>query len=532
MRLSEQPIELIIETGRLRGVLSADEAVASFKGIPYAAPPVGELRWRAPQPPQPWTGVRDADRYGPRCVQPDRHVRSISYFGPEAESEDCLTLNVWSAAPDGGKWPVMVWFHGGAFYVGSGSQPIFAGDQLARKGVIVVTVNYRLGRLGFLAHPELTKESGFSGNYGLLDQIAALRWVRDNIGAFGGDPGCVTIFGQSAGSISAAALMASPLAKGLFHRAIGMSGGLFGPVRDTCDTGDSIQSLAAAERTGQAFAQVLGAKSLADLRAKPAAEIQFTSRFGQGSGSYNPQNSARGVFDTHWPIVDGHVLPRSPYEIFLAGEQNDVPLMSGNTANEGATMPAAASLQAFYAEAQAEHGANVEEFLALYPASTDDEAADASRTAFSYRNFYWQNWAWARLQAQTGRSPVYVYRFAHVPPLPADRTFNENTNAKLGAFHCAEIPYVFRTLAARDFAWTDVDRRLSDIVSAYWVRFAASGNPNEFGLPEWPAFDLESQEMMEFTDDAAGAFIADVARLEFWDDFYGAAREVDVTASH
>ncbi|MGZ5835236.1 MAG: carboxylesterase/lipase family protein [Xanthobacteraceae bacterium] len=514
------------ESGKLCGTTTADGVVRIFRSIPYAKSPLGDLRWRAPEPTLPWTGERSATTFGPRCIQPDRRTDSISYYGPEAESEDCLFLNVWSAAGRSDKLPVMVWFHGGAYFVGSGSLPLFDGEQLARAGVVIVTVNYRLGRLGFLAHPELTQESGFSGNYGLLDQIAALKWVQRNISSFGGDPSRVTIFGQSAGSISCSVLMASPLAKGLFQRVIGQSGALFGPVKDTCDTGDSIQSLAAAERMGLSFAQGLGARSLAELRAIPAKDIQLTARRGgTGSGANNdPANPERGVFDMNWPILDGHVLPRSPYEIFSAGQQNDVPLLLGTVTNEGATMPSVPTREAFSAQAHAEFGDRAEQLLALFPAVTDDEARIASRTAFSYRNFYWQNWTWANLQAQTGKSHVYYYQFSHAPPIPPAARYAETATHEFGAFHCAEIPYVFRNLAVRDWNWTENDRGLSKVISSYWLNFAAGGDPNGPSLFAWPKFDHASQMTMEFGDTARVASIAHLPRLEFWGTFYAAKR--------
>jgi para-nitrobenzyl esterase len=515
-----------IGSGRLSGTTSAVSGVHIFKGIPYAAAPVGDLRWRGPQPVAPWIGVRPAETYGPRCVQPDRREDSISYYGPERESEDCLYLNVWSAAVAGDKAPVMVWFHGGAYFVGSGALPIFDGAPLAAAGAVIVTVNYRLGRLGFLAHPELTREAGFSGNYGLLDQIAALRWVKANIAAFGGDPARVTIFGQSAGSISCSVLMASPLAKGLFHRVIGQSGALFGPVKDTCDTGDSIQTLAAAEQTGVSFAENLGAASLAALRAMPASQIQFAARRGgTGSGANNnPADDERGVFDMNWPILDGRVLPRAPYEIYSRGQQNDVPLLLGTAANEGATMPSQSTRERYFSQVRAEQGERAERLLELFPASSDDEARIASRTAFSYRNFYWQNWTWARLQALTGKESVFYYRFAHAPPIPSTERFAETATHEFGAFHCAEIPYVFRTLDARAWNWTEADRALSETVSRYWLNFAASGDPNGAGLPAWPKYDRAAQLTMEFDAVARVAPMANLPRLEFWDSFYAAQR--------
>jgi para-nitrobenzyl esterase len=515
-----------IDSGRLSATSGAD-GVTAFKGIPYAKPPIGDLRWRAPQPPEPWAGVRRADTFGPRCVQPSRRENSISYYGPEQESEDCLFLNVWTAAAGAGeKRPVMVWLHGGAFYVGSGAIALFDGAYLANRGTVVVTVNYRLGRLGFLAHPELTRESGFSGNYGLLDQIAALQWVKHNIAAFGGDPDCVTVFGQSAGSISGSLLMASPLAKGLFHRVIGQSGALFGPVAESCNTGDSIQSLAAAERTGFEFARALGARSLAELRARPAREIQFSHRRGgTGSGANNnPSDPARGVFDTNWPIVDGRVLPESPFDLFAHGRQNDVPLLAGVVANEGATMPSIDTLHAFEAQARADFGEGADRFLQLYSAGSDSQARDASRTAFSYRNFYWQNFCWMRLQASTGKAPIYAYEFTHAPPIPARATYDENATDKFGAFHGSEIPYIFRTFGVRDWAWTEADATLADTISSYWRNFARTGDPNATGLPHWPRYELPEELTMEFGDAAKPRPIRNLARLAFWDAFYEGQR--------
>jgi para-nitrobenzyl esterase len=515
-----------IDTGKLSGTACPD-GVSAFKGIPYAKPPIGDLRWRAPQSAEPWSGIRRADKFGPRCVQPSRRENSISYFGPEAESEDCLFLNVWTAATTPrDKLPVMVWLHGGAFYIGSGALALFNGEYLASRGAVVVTVNYRLGRLGFLAHPELTKESGFAGNYGLLDQIAALEWIKRNIAAFGGDPGCVTAFGQSAGSISGSLLMASPLARGLFHRVIGQSGALFGPVAASCNTGDSIQSLKAAEQTGVELARALGAKTLADLRARPAREIQFAHRRGgTGSGAANnPADAARGVFDTNWPIVDTHMLPKSPFELFANAQQNDVPLLLGVVANEGATMPQVDSLHAFEAQARADHGEEADRFLRLYPAGSDGQARDASRTAFSYRNFYWQNFCWARLQSRTGKEPVYFYEFTKAPPIPAKADYDENAADKFGAFHGSEIPYIFRTFSARNWPWSEADAALADTISSYWLNFARTGNPNAAGLPRWPAYDLSAQMTMELGDTVKPTTIRNLARLEFWDAFYAAQR--------
>jgi para-nitrobenzyl esterase len=510
-----------IAGGRVSGVLCAGGATA-FKGIPYARPPVGALRWQAPQPVVSWNGVRDCSAFGARCIQPSRPATSIGYFGPEIESEDCLYLNVWTAdASPAEKRPVMVWFHGGAFYLGSGALPLFDGEHLVMQGAVIVTVNYRLGRLGFLAHPELTRESNHaaSGNYGLLDQIAALAWVQRNIASFGGDPDRVTMSGQSAGSISGSCLMASPLAKGLFHGVIGQSGAAFGPVGASSVTGDSLQSLAHAERSGLALAQSLGARSLAELRALSADAIQVAQR-----GKGDPSRAGRGTFDTSWVIVDGHVLPDCPYRIFAAGRQNDVPLLTGTMANEGATMPFVPSLAAYAQEASADFGAGAHRFEQLYPARTDVEAQDASRAAFAYRNFIWQNWIWAQLHAQTGRDRVYYYRFDHVPPVPPETHYAENRGDKLAAFHGAEIPYVFRNLDVRPWRWQPVDRDVAHVISSYWLNFAATGDPNGQGLPRWSAFDPRHPAAMHIDAQSGMAPIRDQPKLDFWSTYYTAKR--------
>jgi para-nitrobenzyl esterase len=518
--------EITTQSGRLAGTATPDGEIQIFKGIPYAAPPVGPLRFRPPQPVVPWSGIRPATQFGPRSIQPTRSERSIGYFGPEAESEDCLYLNVWTAGP--GRRPVMVWFHGGAFYLGSGSLPLFDGEQLARAGAVLVTVNYRLGRLGFLAHPALSRESsyGASGNYGLLDQVAALRWVKENISFFGGDPECVTLFGQSAGSVSVACMMSTPLAKGLFHRAIGQSGALFAPAAPTSGTGDSIQTLDHAEQSGLALARALGASTAAELRAIPARDLQL-ARPDQGDNTtYDPSHVPRGAFDTAYPIVDGYVLPDTQYAIFTQGRQHDVPLLTGSTANEGATMPRAWTLNGFLAESRNEFGELFESFQKLFPAENDDEAQDASQAAFGYRNFIWQNWTWARMHPQTGQSRTFYYRFARVPPVPPGIDFHENKGNKLGAFHGGEIPYIFRNLKARSWPWQEIDRQLSSAISSYWLQFATTGDPNGEKLPHWIALSSATPQAMIFGDDVKMNNIPDREQLEFWDAFYSRARRL------
>ena len=501
-----------IESGQLQGTVSADGIVRSFKGVPYAKPPIGELRWQAPQPAVAWQGVREAKQFGPRSVQPSRLPTSIQYFGPEPESEDCLYLNLWTAARSGDeRRPVMMWIHGGAYYLGSAAQPIFDGEALARKGAVVVTVNYRLGRLGFLAHPELSAESehGVSGNYGLLDMAAALQWVQRNIAAFGGDPGCVTIFGQSVGATTVCAFMTSPLTRGLFHRAIGQSGGALSPPGKT--DGGSMLLLEGGEQAGLEFAKGLGARSIAELRARSAEEIQLV-RPEAGwlvKPVMDPSQPGPERRETAWPVIDGHVFLEPPLDVFTRGEQFDVPLLTGSTTGEGALFGGVASRRAFIDEAKAEYGANAQNFLDLYPASTDAEARAVANTALGDRRFVAQNWKWVRLHAQAGRAKTFYYRFGRVPPAPELKN--------IGAFHTSDIPYVFQTFDAyKHWPWQPWDRELSDAMSSYWVNFAWSGDPNGANIPAWPSFNAR-REGISFAGDISVAPVADSARLAFWE---------------
>lgn len=509
---------VLTRCGWVQGAASADGLVAIFKGIPYAEAPVGKLRWRAPQPIARWQGVRPAQAFGPRCIQPKRPGNSISYFEPEIQSEDCLYLNIWTSGPAQANRPVMLWIHGGAYSVDSGAVPLFDGEQLARAGVVLVTMNFRLGRLGFLAHPELSRESGHgaSGNYGLMDNIAALDWIRENIGAFGGDPGCVTVFGQSTGSASVSLLMSSPLAKGLFHRAVGHSCARFGPPVESNSTGGGMQYLDTAERCGAAFARALGSATAMELRLRPAAEIQL----------WHPDDAAapNQATDTTYPIIDGHLMPGEAHGIFSQGRQNDVPLLTGSNENEGATMRGTGSLESYLRASQKQFGELFPAFLELFPAQSDAQALDASRTAYAYQRFTWQSWTWAGLQARTGQAKAYYYRFARIPPLPCDAGFSENTVEKLGAFHGAEIPYVFRNLHTRHWPWTDADRRLSAQMSSYWLNFAANGDPNGENLPCWPAFEPGSVQAMTFANEARVKPVSDEARLRFFDAHFSGLR--------
>jgi para-nitrobenzyl esterase len=380
--------QVLTESGTISGIRA--NGLSVYKGIPFAAPPVADLRWRPPVHAAPWTGTRKADAFAPACMQV-----GVSMPGetPPAACEDCLYLNIWTPAKTAHEHlPVIVWIYGGGYINGSASMPLYWGDRLAQKDAIVVTIAYRLGPLGFLALPELTRESSHhsSGNYGLLDQIAALEWIQRNITAFGGDPKCVTIAGQSSGSISVSILMASPLAKGVFQRAIGESGGLFEPLQLAPKF-----LLANAERDGEKYAASLGAASLKELRRLPA--ILLTGNAG-------------GIVHA---VIDPYVLPLSPYEAFAAGQQNDVPLLIGSNADEARAMVDVTRETAATFDKDLEHsvGQLPPALVAAYPHATDEEAREARLGLERDLRFGWDMWAWARLQAGTGKSPVFTTRF-------------------------------------------------------------------------------------------------------------------------
>jgi len=447
------PAEVTIDSGPLAGTTGASPDIRVFKGIPFAAPPVGANRWRAPQSVAKWSEVRAATEYAPRCTQGGGRQNANA----PPTSEDCLYLNVWTtAASASDRQPVMVWLYGGGFSGGAGSEPRYAGDGLAHKGAVVVTLNYRLGSLGFFAHPELTAESQHkaSGNYGMLDAVAALQWVQRNIAAFGGDPGNVTVFGESAGANLTGALVASPQAKGLFHRAIAQSGSYMGLAMARTGT------LARAEETGAKALADLGLASIADARAKPADEIFAAIR---GSGL----------------IVDGYMIPEDLSLTFAKGRQNAVDLLVGSNEDEGTFFQRQGlTAEQFKGQARQRFGVLANDFLATFPASDDAQAGSSYLASFS-DEAAWAMRKFAEMQAKQGSS-AYVYYFTRVPPSLPDRPSR-------GATHVAEIPYMFNNLAP-PVPWTDVDRRLADIMSTYWVNFARSGDPNGSGVPTWPAY--------------------------------------------
>ncbi|WP_158816929.1 carboxylesterase/lipase family protein [Methylocapsa sp. S129] len=484
-----------LEDGLLALSGAAASGVRSFKGIPYAAPPVGALRWRPPQKVAPWSGVRPSDVFGPNSMQ------GIVFddIDPRAAgiSEDCLYLNVWTTAvgkPD--LLPVMVWIHGGGFAVGSGAEPRYDGANLAAKGIVVVTLNHRLNALGFLAHPELTAESphNASGNYGLLDLVTALKWVSRNIRAFGGDPGQVTIAGESAGSMAVSALMASPLARGLFARAIGESGAMFpSPTR-------SHATLAEAEQAGLAFARKNGATSLAALRAMSAQDILA---------------AAPGI--GFWPIIDGHFLPRAPAEIFAAGDQNDVPLLAGWNKDEGFnfTLLQGDKADKSYVElVRAIFGDRTDAALAFYPAGAPDVEKRSARELGGDLMINHGTWAWIEAQKKTGRSDIYRFRFDRAPLTP-EGWFGARPSADAGAFHAGELLYVFDNLDAFPWLITADDRGIADMASNYWANFVKTGDPNGAGLPDWPSYRGGEAPFLAIDAPAKATHDADRARQEF-----------------
>jgi len=456
-----------------------DGAVAAFLGIPYAQPPVGDLRWKPPVPAAKWSGVRKTVDFGAHCLQGP--VFGDMNFRDSGGSEDCLTLNVWAPAKrPSAKLPVMVWIYGGGFVAGATSEARQDGTHLAQHDVIVVSMNYRLGVFGFLVHPELAKESGrnSSGNYGLLDQVAALRWVHDNIAAFGGDPTNVTIFGESAGSFSVSAQMASPLSRGLFQRAIGESGAAFSL------GGLSFDPLPAREqRDVKLVSEKLGVSTLPELRALPAEKLLAVF------GKPGPDGFAFG------PDVDGYFLPESVPAIFAADKQNDVALLAGWNHDEGSFQilfsPQKPTAESMKANAEKDFGDKAPEFLKLYPTGTDAEALRSAEDYAGDRFIAVSTWAWLDAQSKTGKQPIYRYRFDLGPPATKPNA------PKLGAYHSSEIEYVFGQLDSKaGVPWRPEDHRLSELMQKYWTNFAKAGDPNGPGLPEWPKYSAAGWSVM------------------------------------
>jgi para-nitrobenzyl esterase len=479
-----------IESGLISGYFNDKTSVTVYKGIPFAAPPTGDRRWKAPQPVKPWKGVRECIAFGPSPMQP----KPISFLmiGPEFVvpqeplSEDCLYLNIWTASKSANeKRPVMIWIYGGGFQTGGSAAPGYSGEALAEQGIIFVSFNYRLGIFGFLAHPELTAESDHhsSGNYALMDMIAAIRWVKKNIGALGGDPDRITIAGQSAGSASVNCLLASPPARGLFQGAIGESGSfvLENPILH-------MNSLASAEKEGLRIAGKLNASSLKAMRAISADELQ---------------KNADGFFA---PIVDGYILPASVTETYKKNQQTHVPLLTGWNSDEGFIF-GLYSKEVFSKQA-AMFGADSNLFRKYFPSATDSQSVASQISLAVDKTIGLSQYQWALKQNDLSEYKTYLYIFTRKPPATGDKK-------KFGAYHTAEIGYALHTLDSIGRAWEPVDRRLEKLMSSYWVQFVKTGNPNLSGLPVWGSFSNDKPHSMIFGDTSTARLLPDKQALDF-----------------
>ena len=487
-----QPVK--VAGGLVEGTV--DNGLTVYRGIPFAAPPLGDLRWKGPQPVASWQGLRKAEKFAPGCMQ--------SMGGPPASglSEDCLYLNVWTptkSAKD--RIPVLVWIYGGGFNGGATSIPDYSGEKLAKRGVVLVSIAYRVGVLGFYSHPELSAESAqhVSGNYGLLDMIAGLQWIQKNIAAFGGDPKHVTIFGESAGGIAVSMLCASPLAKGLFVGAISESGGSFGPVSKNPTPGENMRALNDAESSGVEFAKAAGASSLKELRALPADKLLDAGRKQRGMA---------------WPIVDGWVIPDDQHKLYEAGRFNDTAILVGYNSDEGLSFSRDRTADAYTKSATARYGPWADKLIAAYPASGDavmKTARDLSRDSA----FGWQTWAWARLHSAKAKGKAYYYYFDQHPDYRAG-----SPEADHGSPHGAEVAYVFDHLVELHRPAGEADQRIADAMAMYWTNFAKYGDPNGKGVPEWPAFSDKNPVVMYFSGTAHTGPVPSESALRVLDGYF------------
>jgi len=485
---AQQPTPAKVEEGLLQGTF--EDGLTVYRGIPFAAPPVGELRWRAPQPVAKWEGIRQAVRYAPGPMQ--------AWNAPAGKSEDCLYLNIWTPARSvSDRIPVLVWIYGGGFNGGSTSEPTYSGEKLAKKGVVLVSIAYRVGHLGFLAHTELSAESPnhVSGNYGLLDLIAGLRWVQKNIVAFGGNPNKVTIFGESAGGIAVSMLCVSPLAKGLFRGAISQSGGSFGPPRPTLFPGENLKRLPDAERAGEAYMKSAGVSSIAELRKIAAEKLPTTRAFA-------------------WPIIDGRVIPDDQYKLYKAGQFNDTPILVGYNSDEGASFSPAKTPEEYITGVKMRYGKFAEDLLKAYPVGANTvpkTARDLARDAA----FGWHTWSWARLQAKKGSSKAFYYYFDQHPDYPID-----SPKAGYGSPHGQDVAYVFQHLDASKPQTTKTDLEISEAMATYWTNFAKHGDPGGGRVPAWPAFSEANPVVMHFSQTAHVGPVPSAASLKTLDAYF------------
>ncbi len=474
-QISAQNAIVKTNNGKIQGAINAENTVRMYKGIPFAAPPVGNLRWKTPQPVQNWKGIKQCTAFSASPMQNKPqpfYCWSEEFIAqPEPLSEDCLYLNVWTSAKSKSeKQAVFVWIYGGGLSSGSANCAIYDGEEMAKKGVVFVSINYRVGVFGFMAHPELTKESDHqsSGNYGFLDQMAALRWVQKNIAAFGGDPNNVTIAGQSAGAFSVTALIASPLAKGLFHKAIAQSGGLL--------SNNLSQDLTKAEQQGTALMKKVNANSIAELRNKTSIELQEISN-----------NQELGRFGT---TLDGYVLPSNLKEHFRKGLQNQTPVLTGWVTGDGSFLgDSKLTVDDYKNEAQKKYGDKSSQFLSIFPASTNDEVK-LVKQKLTMMDFAVLP---AHLLAEFNSKTTYIYQFGHVPP-------DKPNFPNYGAFHTSEVPFALHTLHTWSRPWQKLDKDLENIMSSYWVNFAKTGNPNGNNLPEWKIYNKPSGNILLLGD--------------------------------
>jgi para-nitrobenzyl esterase len=467
--IAQQPSPVKVDGGILQG--KTEDGLTVYKGIPFAEPPVGDLRWRAPQPASKWEGVKQAFEYAPGPMQGGNP--------PSGKSEDCLYLNVWTPAKSSSdRIPVLVWIYGGGFGAGATSERNYSGENLAKKGVVLVSIAYRVGQLGFLAHPELSKENPnhVSGNYGLLDMMAGLQWVQKNIAAFGGDPNKITIFGESAGGIAVSMLCASPLAKGLFRGAISQSGGSFGPPRPTTFPGENLKRLADAELAGQAYLDSARVSSIAELRKIDVGKLPA----GRGLGM-------------SWPIIDGWVIPDDQYKLYSTGRFNDTPILVGYNSDEGASFSPPRTQEAYITGVRTRYGPYEESLLKAYPAGSGTVPQKTARDLARDAAFGWHTWIWARLQSKMGKSKAFYYYFDQHPDYPVD-----SPQADRGSPHGQDVAYVFQHLNASNPQISKTDLEISEAMATYWTNFAKNGDPGGNGVPVWPAFSDANPVVMYF----------------------------------
>lgn len=488
---AQLPVQVKVEAGLIQGTQENDLTI--FRGIPFAAPPIGTLRWKAPQPVRNWDGVKEAFHFAASPMQGGNPAGG--------KSEDCLYLNVWTPAKaEKDQLPVLVWIYGGGFSSGSTSDPWYDGKKLAQKGVVFVSIAYRVGPLGFLAHPELSKETTnhVSGNYGLLDQIAGLKWVQDNIAAFGGDPKKVTIFGESAGGISVSMLCASPLAKGLFRGAISQSGGSFGPVSSITYPGENMKALKQAESDGLAYAAKAGAASIEELRQMEVDKL--------------PMGWAVG---SSWPVVDGYVIPDVQYKLYKEGKYNDIPVLIGYNSDEGLFFSQGKDTpQEYINGVKTRYGKFADDLIKAYPVG-ESSIPRSARNLMRDATFGWHNWTWAKLQSKTGKSKVFYYFFDQHPDYPEG-----SPEYGHGSSHAQDVSYVFQHINQSNPGTSKSDAEISMAMGNYWINFAKYGNPNGKGLPQWPAFTAKKTAVMHFAETPHIGPVPDEKSLEVLDQYF------------